>query len=124
MHSAVIALGSNIDAARNIEQAIRILYSRFDVQTSSGPVKTTPVGVEDQPDFLNAALLLKTGLEQSAIVQELKAIEDEMGRDRSREKFGPREIDLDLVAWDQQIVDDDYYDRDFLRKLVDDVLKK
>jgi len=38
-----------------------------------------------------------------------------MGRDRSQEKFGPRNIDLDILIWNNAIVDPDYYTRDFLR---------
>jgi len=122
--TVVISLGSNIDALCNIESAMSILHNRFDVEKLAGPIRTTPVGPQDQPDFYNAAVLLKTNLEQPAMVHALKAIEDEMGRDRSRPRFGPREIDLDLVLWDGAVVDSDYYERDFLRKLVDEVLKE
>jgi 2-amino-4-hydroxy-6-hydroxymethyldihydropteridine diphosphokinase len=45
----------------------------------------------------------------------LKMLEDLMGRDRSQEKFGPRNIDLDILIWNNTIVDPDYYTRDFLR---------
>jgi len=45
----------------------------------------------------------------------LKMLEDQMGRDRSQEKFGPRNIDLDILIWNNAIVDPDYYTRDFLR---------
>jgi 2-amino-4-hydroxy-6-hydroxymethyldihydropteridine diphosphokinase len=51
-------------------------------------------------------------------------IEDKLGRDRSRPKFGPREIDLDVLMFDGEIVDEDYYTRDFLQILVDQVKKK
>jgi len=122
--TVVISLGSNIDPLRNIESAMSILHNRFDVKKLAGPIRTTPVGPQDQPDFYNAAALLRTNLEQPALVHTLKAIEDEMGRDRSRSRFGPREIDLDLVLWDGAVVDNDYYERDFLRKLVDEVLKE
>ncbi|MGM0375569.1 MAG: 2-amino-4-hydroxy-6-hydroxymethyldihydropteridine diphosphokinase [Bacteroidota bacterium] len=121
--TAVIALGSNIDAVRNIEHAMSILRDRFELVNSAGPIKTTPVGIKNQPDFYNAAVLLKTNLDQQALVRSLKAIEDEMGRDRSRPRYGPREIDLDIVVWNGDIADNDYYERDFLRRLVDEVCK-
>ncbi|MFW5890398.1 MAG: 2-amino-4-hydroxy-6-hydroxymethyldihydropteridine diphosphokinase [Marinilabiliaceae bacterium] len=121
--SAVISLGSNIDALINIDLAVSILYNRFDVINFAGPVQTTPVGLTDQPDFFNAAILLNTDLDQPALIHSLKEIEDEVGRDRSRPHYGPREIDLDLVLWNGDVVDNDYYERDFLRKLVDEVLK-
>ncbi len=52
------------------------------------------------------------------VVAKLKGMEDDMGRDRSRPKFGPREIDLDVIIWNQNVVDEDYYERDFLGQLV------
>lgn len=121
--TAIIILGSNIDAARNIDIANRILGQRFEVLNYAGPIQTKPIGREVQPDFYNAAVLLKTNLNQSALVRSLKAIEDEIGRDRSRSHYGPREIDLDLVVWNGDIVDNDYYEREFLRRLVGEVLK-
>jgi 2-amino-4-hydroxy-6-hydroxymethyldihydropteridine diphosphokinase len=45
----------------------------------------------------------------------LKDLEDQMGRDRSQPKFGPRNIDLDILIWNNKVVDPDYYTRDFLR---------
>jgi 7,8-dihydro-6-hydroxymethylpterin-pyrophosphokinase len=44
-----------------------------------------------------------------------------MGRDRTAPKFGPRNIDLDIVVWNGEIVDNDYYTRDFLQKSVDEI---
>lgn len=120
-HTAIIGLGANIDAQANIRKAIAILQNRFCVSEVSQVMQTTPVGIAHQPDFFNAAVRLQTSLSQEQLVGYLKAIEDEMGRDRTRAKFGPREIDLDLVVWDKGVVDEDYYQRDYLKKLVDEV---
>jgi 2-amino-4-hydroxy-6-hydroxymethyldihydropteridine diphosphokinase len=48
-------------------------------------------------------------------------MEDILGRNRSRPKFGPREIDLDILVWNDEIVDEDYYHRDFLQQLVSEI---
>jgi len=53
----------------------------------------------------------------------LKKIEDALGRDRSGPAFGPRTMDLDIVVWNDKIVDDDYHTRDFLRNSVDALMK-
>ncbi len=120
-NSGIIILGSNINPRKNISYAFEILQERFRVLKKTGILKTKPIGISDQPYFLNAALMLRTDLTHDQLVIELKKIEDELGRDRNREKFGPREIDLDVIIWNQQVVDDDYYERDFLRKLVADL---
>ena len=118
-HEVVIGLGSNIDPEANLEQAVLELKSRFKVSKRSKWTRTKPIGIQDQPDFYNGALLLETELEQKSLKKELKRIEDILGRDRSLPKFGPRTIDLDILIWNKKVVDEDYYARDFLRKGVE-----
>ncbi|WP_010663836.1 2-amino-4-hydroxy-6-hydroxymethyldihydropteridine diphosphokinase [Marinilabilia salmonicolor] len=117
-NETIIALGSNIDAQHNIGKAIDQLQTHFQLRKVAGPIVTSPIGITDQPDFLNAVALIQTALSIEELVSVLKKIENEMGRDRSRAKFGPREIDLDVLIWNGEVVDDDYYERDFLRQLV------
>lgn len=117
-NEVIIALGSNINARQNIEKAFDRLQKQFQLKKQAGPVVTSPIGIADQPDFLNAVALIETALSMEALVSVLKKIENEMGRDRSRAKFGPREIDLDVLIWNGKVVDDDYYERVFLLRLV------
>ena len=121
-HEVVIGLGSNIDPEANLEQAVLELKSRFKVSKRSQWTRTKPIGIKDQPDFYNGALLMETELEQHSLKKELKRIEDILGRDRSLPKFGPRTIDLDILIWDKKVVDEDYYERDFLRKGVEEII--
>ena len=121
-HKVVIGLGSNIDPEANLEQAVQELKSRFKVSKRSQWTRTKPIGIQDQPDFYNGALLMETELEQQSLKQELKRIEDILGRDRSLPKFGPRTIDLDILIWNKKVVDEDYYERDFLRKGVEEII--
>ena len=121
-HEVVIGLGSNIDPEANLEQAVLELKSRFKVSKRSQWTRTKPIGIQDQPDFYNGALLMETELEQQSLKKELKRIEDILGRDRSLPKFGPRTIDLDILIWNKKVVDEDYYKRDFLRKGVEEII--
>ena len=121
-HEVVIGLGSNIDPEANLEQAVQELKSRFKVSKRSQWTRTKPIGIQDQPDFYNGALLMETELEQQSLKKELKRIEDILGRDRSLPKFGPRTIDLDILIWNKKVVDEDYYVRDFLRKGVEEII--
>ena len=121
-HEVVIGLGSNIDPEANLEQAVLELKSRFKVSKRSQWTRTKPIGIQDQPDFYNGAILMETELEQQSLKMELKRIEDILGRDRSLPKFGPRTIDLDILIWNKKVVDEDYYERDFLRKGVEEII--
>ena len=121
-NEVVIALGSNIEPEENLELAVVALKSKFKVSKRSRWIQTKPIGILDQPDFFNGVLIMVTELGIESLKQELKSIEDLMGRDRSKPKFGPRIIDLDILIWNGKIIDKDYYDRDFLRKGVVEIL--
>lgn len=121
MNDAIIGIGSNIDAEINISHALNILKQAFEVIRVSSLTKTEPIGITNQPDFTNGAVRLNTELNLEQLTVYLKNIEDKMGRDRSGPKFGPRCIDLDIVVWNNEIIDDDYYTRDFLQKSVKEV---
>lgn len=119
---AVIGIGSNIDAAANIAGMLEILGKEVEILKVSEIIKTKPIGIINQPDFSNGAVKIKTNLQKKELEQLLKSIEDRLGRNRTAPKFGPRTIDLDLVVWNGEVVDNDYYTRDFLKKSVDEVL--
>jgi 2-amino-4-hydroxy-6-hydroxymethyldihydropteridine diphosphokinase len=120
-NKVVIALGSNIDAIINIGRALYMLGLRVKTIAVSSFESTAPIGIEEQPDFMNGVVLVTTDLTREQLDLELKAIEDEMGRDRSVPKYGPRVIDLDIIIWNDAVVDKDFYERDFLRRAVEEV---
>ena len=122
MNLAIIGIGSNVDAEKNIEQMLKVLGKHVQIVQISTFLKTKPIGITNQPDFTNGAVKVSTKLDRTNLEVLLKSIEDQMGRDRSAPKFGPRNIDLDLVVWNGEIVDDDYYTRDFLQKSVAEVI--
>ena len=120
-NTVIISIGSNIDAEINIARMLKILGNEVEIQKISKLVKTKPIGIENQPYFTNGAFKAQTSMKKEELNRLLKAIEDQLGRDRSAPKFGPRTIDLDIVVWNGEIEDDDYHTRDFLRKSVEEV---
>jgi len=120
-HVCIIGIGSNINPEENIANALNILRAENDVIGVSAFIKTAPVGVSDQPEFLNGAIKIITDNEIKDYKIYLKKVEDRLKRDRSIERYGPRSIDLDIVIWDGEIIDQDYFQRDFLKKVVDEI---
>lgn len=118
MNTAIIGLGSNIEPEKNIEQARRLLCGRFTVKKESEFIETEPVGYQDQDNFINGAVLIETDLTLNQLTSELKHLEKQLGRQKSPFRFGPRTIDLDIVVFNSQIIDQDFYSRDFLKSSV------
>ncbi len=116
MNCVIIAIGSNINAEENIAQMIELLGADVQIIQLSSKQKTKPVGLIDQPDFTNAAVKIETYLSFEELRAYLKNLEDRLGRDRSHEKFGPRIIDLDILVFNDELMDEDYHSRDFLRE--------
>jgi 2-amino-4-hydroxy-6-hydroxymethyldihydropteridine diphosphokinase len=106
--TAYIALGSNLgNREENLRRAIAKLGGIGGIQVTAvssfleNPAVGGPV---DSPPFLNAAAAVRTTLEAAALLDELLNVEKILGRFR-REKWGPRIIDLDLLLYDQQIIE-------------------
>ncbi len=110
VHTAAIALGSNLgDRRENIELAIERIgeLEGTSFVARSSLHETRPVGIEDQPDFLNACCVVSTSLSPRALLGALQEIERGLGRDRSHEqRWGPRMIDLDLLLVDDLVIDE------------------
>ena len=122
MNSAIIGLGSNIDAPQNILKAKTVLAEQFEIMKESVFVTTKSVGYPQQANFINGAVLLKTSLDLSQVKKTLKIIESQLGRRPSPDKFGPRIIDLDIIVWNDQVIDQDFYYREYLRKSILELL--
>ncbi|MCC7352157.1 MAG: 2-amino-4-hydroxy-6-hydroxymethyldihydropteridine diphosphokinase [Anaerolineae bacterium] len=105
----LIALGSNINAEENMREAVRRLAARVRLLAVSPVYETPPVGTINQPNFLNAAALIETGLAPADLkAQVLDAIEQELGRVRTADKNAPRTIDLDIALYGDQVLDLDH----------------
>lgn len=107
MNDAYIFIGSNIEREKNYVAAVKRLRTLGTVLAVS-PVYETPAigGDELTPKYYNGAVWLNTALAPHALRNALRAIEAEMGRVRTHDKFAPRPIDLDLVLYDEALMDD------------------
>lgn len=106
MALARIGLGSNLgQAADNLERAFSALGKLGRVRARSALYRSPPWGVTAQPDFVNAAALLETQLGPRALLEALKDIERRMGRAQTY-RWGPRTIDLDILAYDDLRLDE------------------
>lgn len=112
MPIAAIGLGANLPSAVGAPQvtlaaAIARLAELGRVMACSAMYRTAPVGYTDQPEFINAAVLLDTELAPRALLEALLAIERSFGRDRTLgPPKGPRALDLDMLLYDDLVRDD------------------
>ncbi len=97
----VIGLGSNIDRDENIPEGVRQLHrhARIEVKRVSRVYRSPAVGVDDAPEFHNAAVLATTDLEPTQLRNELRELEARQGRHRAKDRNAPRTIDLDIVYY-------------------------
>ena len=108
MSIVYISIGSNLgNRQKNCLKAIEILKeSGQKVGRQSSMHETKPWGIEEQPEFINMAVELETELQPIELLDLLKNIEIEMGREKTV-KWGPRLIDLDILLYDNKIIDED-----------------
>ena len=118
MNQVVIGVGSNIHPAENIPKAKEKIQRSHRFIAESTFVETKPIGYADQSNFINGAFRIETELGYDDLKAWLLSTERALGRKRGKNRYGPRSIDLDIVVWNGRIVDDDFYDRDFLRNAV------
>lgn len=107
MVQAFIGLGSNLGQREDsIERAVTALAQTpgIVVRRRSGLYETEPVGIVEQPWFVNAVVEIETSLSPSELLTVCKQIERSLGR-QERVRFGPREIDLDILLYDELIWD-------------------
>ncbi|MGH8032779.1 MAG: 2-amino-4-hydroxy-6-hydroxymethyldihydropteridine diphosphokinase [Luteimonas sp.] len=104
MATASLSLGSNLAPEVNLRSAIAVLRARFGAVKVSAIYRTAAVGF-DGAAFLNAGMVIDTDLDAFALDAWLHALEDAHGRDRSGPRFGDRSLDVDLVLYDDLILD-------------------
>jgi 2-amino-4-hydroxy-6-hydroxymethyldihydropteridine diphosphokinase len=104
---AFVGIGANLgNREETISRALELLGRQpgVHVLAVSALRETDPVGLTEQPRFLNGAVLVQTDLEPRALLDALLAIERELGRTRDGPRFGPRTIDLDLLVFGEREV--------------------
>ena len=91
-------LTSALAALNGIPDTTLVRYSSF--------YRSKPLGPSDQPDFINAVALLDSRLTAVALLARLQSIENRQGRVRDGKKWGPRTIDLDMLLYGNEIIDE------------------
>ena len=103
MTRAYVGVGANLgDREATIRAALDALPG---VVAVSALRETAPVGIVEQPSFLNGAAALETALAPRELLETLLAVERELGRERA-ERWGPRTIDLDLLLYGDETIDE------------------
>jgi len=99
---ALLGLGGNVgDVRATLDGAVALFAGGAGVAliARSSDFRTPPWGVIDQPPFINCAIAVETSLPPRALLDRALGVERALGRDRSREeRWGPRTIDIDLLA--------------------------
>ncbi|OLQ92798.1 2-amino-4-hydroxy-6-hydroxymethyldihydropteridine diphosphokinase [Vibrio ponticus] len=108
MITAYIAVGSNladpVAQANAAIDALKLLPSSEFIQASQ-LYSSAPMGPQDQPDYINAVVAIKTELTPLELLNCTQAIELEQGRVRKDERWGPRTLDLDIVLYGNEVID-------------------
>jgi 2-amino-4-hydroxy-6-hydroxymethyldihydropteridine diphosphokinase len=105
----VLSIGSNLgDRLGTLQGCVHAIAGLpdTDVLACSPVYETAPVGGPAQPDYLNAVLLIGTGLSPRDLLAATARIEAGFGRER-KERFGPRTLDIDIISYDEEISDED-----------------
>ncbi|MFO7697455.1 MAG: 2-amino-4-hydroxy-6-hydroxymethyldihydropteridine diphosphokinase [Anaerolineae bacterium] len=105
MTRVFVLLGSNLDAEQNLRRAVALLGEQLALLSISPVFESAPVGYSEQPCFLNAVLEIETALAPARLRNGvLRPVETALGRVRTRNKFGPRTIDLDIVLYGDRVL--------------------
>ncbi|MDK9603898.1 2-amino-4-hydroxy-6-hydroxymethyldihydropteridine diphosphokinase [Lelliottia wanjuensis] len=107
MTLAYIAIGSNL--ASPLEQVNAAVQALSEIPQSrlvavSAFYRTPPLGPQDQPDYLNAAVVLETALDAETLLDNTQRIELQQGRQRKAERWGPRTLDLDIMLFGDEVI--------------------
>jgi 2-amino-4-hydroxy-6-hydroxymethyldihydropteridine diphosphokinase len=104
MAEALLALGGNVgDVRATLDRAVAMLCDGREVRlvARSSDYRTPPWGVTDQPAFVNLGLVVETALSPRALLARALEVEAALGRERAKERrWGPRRVDIDLIAYD------------------------
>ncbi len=105
-HRVFVAMGSNIDPEGNLRRAVELLSKQTELVDVSPVYETAPVGKEDQANFLNAAVVLRTSHPAEVLKRKvLSEIEQTLGRVRTEDKNAPRTIDLDIALFNYDVLE-------------------
>lgn len=104
MARVYVSVGSNLEREKNVRSALAALEQRFGALERSRVYETESVGFAGFA-FYNLVVGFDTKLDPAALVAQLREIEDRHGRERTGKRFGNRTLDLDLLLYDDRIID-------------------
>lgn len=110
MSKAYVGLGSNIgDRIGYIQQAVKMLgeFDGVEIIKTSSFYETEPYGFKEQNWFVNAVLELEVQITPVELLRICQNVEQQLGRERTSNKYGPRVIDLDILIYDDKVMDDE-----------------
>ncbi len=114
MNEVIFLLGSNIHAQQNIKKCLALLNGQMIISAHSKIWKTKSFG-SDGPDFLNVAIATLTPLDVKTIkTSVIQKIENQLGRIRFSDKYAPRTIDVDIIIFNNEIIDADIWTKVFI----------
>jgi len=129
MAEIFLALGSNVgDGDKYFDEAINLLDEKISNITQAPRYKSKAVGFTDQPDFTNSVIRANTDLSAQELLKFTQSIEEKVGRIR-RFRWGPREIDIDIIFYDNLIINEEdltiphprFAEREFVLKPILDI---
>ena len=114
LHRAYLSLGSNIEAEKNLPQAVQLLREVGQVVSVSRVWESESIGF-DGPNFLNGCVLFLTPLQPIELKEKIiRPIEAKLGRIRGTEKNAPRTIDIDIEMYAEQPLNTEFWDYPFV----------
>lgn len=121
-HAAYIGIGSNISPEVNVPRSISLLRKHVTVEAIS-MIWESPPADGSGPNFLNAAVFIRSDLDEEGLRDQiLRRIESQLGRVRTADQNAPRTIDLDILIFDGQVVDDEIWLRAYLAQPLSELL--
>ena len=106
MATVYLCLGSNLgEREQNLTEALTLLSQKLNLEKVSSVYETEPLGYKEQPFFLNLVCKASTNLSPGELLHLAKAIEGKMGRVPSGQINAPRVIDVDILLYDTQIIE-------------------
>lgn len=122
MHTIYLLIGSNIQPQINIAAALELLREKQPIVECSGIWQTTAYGSKG-PDFLNIVVMIESDLDQDALKEQIiRPIESQLKRKRTANKNAPRTIDVDIIIYDEQVIDWGLWNKFFIAVPVAELL--
>ncbi len=120
-NKVVIAIGSNIDPDIHCHKATQMMQNLGFVTKKTALLQTKPLKFEEQADFLNGAILLYTQKSFIELNIHLKQIEIQLGRVKEKNKNAPRVIDLDIISFNDIVLEDEIKDFPFMQNFLQEL---